>query len=103
MQALEVIQRAETSCALFAPAWTYEPAEPRTEFYHRDRRLWYGRSTGKRLLFNNTDYRTDPGIAQFVPERPRRCRHFYSNFNRGYGTAFYLNGNVRPLFEKKID
>jgi hypothetical protein len=81
-KALGVIKQANTSCALFAPAWTYEKildGFKLAEFVKRERHLWL-----------NNDYSGD-SIATFISERPIPCSPvFYTNFCLGFGKKYVL-------------
>ncbi|KAI7828097.1 glycosyl hydrolase family 85-domain-containing protein [Gamsiella multidivaricata] len=126
-RALEVIQREKTSCALFAPAWTYESLG-KEKFMRNDRRFWIGSlGAGKhfegrppssspdqasRLLSGEqwanpaggnkdgkdgeVDRKQQPEflpVSAYIPARPSGTSSwFYSNFDRGFGTGFWVNG-----------
>ncbi|KAF9384537.1 hypothetical protein BGX21_001275 [Mortierella sp. AD011] len=120
-KALEVIQREGTSCALFAPAWTYESlgkeyfmtndrffwtgyngagihAEslPLSSFYEATVRLLSG-ELGKKPDAKDKEIRDDNKaflpVSAYIPARPSgTSRWFYSNFDRGFGKSFWVNG-----------
>ncbi|ORY99667.1 glycoside hydrolase [Lobosporangium transversale] len=87
-KALEVIQRDKTSCALFAPAWTYEFLDKK-DFLTNDRLFWTG-------FHGDKDNKAFLPISAYIPARPSGCSSwFYSNFDRGFGHGFWVNGKVR--------
>eukprot|EP00698_Gefionella_okellyi_P008414 TRINITY_DN2089_c1_g1_i1.p1 TRINITY_DN2089_c1_g1~~TRINITY_DN2089_c1_g1_i1.p1 ORF type:complete len:409 (+),score=65.84 TRINITY_DN2089_c1_g1_i1:976-2202(+) len=88
--ALTEIAEAGTSIALFAPAWTYE-SQDKAMFYQNDLKLWAGCVPG-------IGTRASPGsIAQFVEPRQTVQSVLYSDFDTGYGAAYYING-TRHLY-----
>ncbi|KAI8598638.1 glycosyl hydrolase family 85-domain-containing protein, partial [Dissophora ornata] len=120
-KALEVIQRERTSCALFAPAWTYESlgkedfmtndrlfwsgyggagihAEslPLSSFYDATCRLLAGELGGKPGEAGERDRADNKGflpVSTYIPARPSGTSSwFYSNFDRGFGKGFWVNG-----------
>ncbi|KAF8949506.1 hypothetical protein BGZ47_000047 [Haplosporangium gracile] len=128
-KALEIIQRERTSCALFAPAWTYESLG-KEAFMTNDRLFWTGYNgagfhaenlplssfylTTCRMLAlkpkkddrkkeSNSDNDKDKDkeednrnflpVSAYIPLRPSGCATwFYSNFDRGFGKGFWING-----------
>ncbi|KAF9186795.1 hypothetical protein BGZ51_001590 [Haplosporangium sp. Z 767] len=119
-KALEVIQREQSSCALFAPAWTYESLGKDT-FMTSDRLFWVGIGGAgihaeslplstfyalvRRLLTkkptaeckgDDDDGNIDKDflpISAYIPARPSGCSSwFYTNFDRGFGKGFWVNG-----------
>ncbi|KAF9103397.1 hypothetical protein BGX27_010600 [Mortierella sp. AM989] len=124
-KALEVIQREGTSCALFAPAWTYESLG-KEDFMTNDRLFWTGYSGAGihaeslplssfydatcRLLSGELGKKPDDGkkdvedisqsdnkaflpVSAYIPARPSGTSSwFYSNFDRGFGKGFWING-----------
>ncbi|KAF9912452.1 hypothetical protein EC991_010539 [Linnemannia zychae] len=125
-KALEIIQRERTSCALFAPAWTYESLG-KEGFMTNDRLFWTGYNgagfhaenlplssfylTTCRMLATkpkkDARARSSPNdmdkgdednskflpVSAYIPPRPSGCATwFYSNFDRGFGKGFWING-----------
>ncbi|KAG0211755.1 hypothetical protein BGX33_004097 [Mortierella sp. NVP41] len=135
-KALEIIQRERSSCALFAPAWTYESLG-KDGFMTNDRLFWAGyngagfhaenlplssfywrtchmlaikppkkkkkeeedKEDGKELSKDKDgdkeeeDNRNFLPVAAYIPMRPSGCSSwFYSNFDRGFGKGFWING-----------
>ncbi|KAF9928900.1 hypothetical protein FBU30_002042 [Linnemannia zychae] len=127
-KALEIIQRERTSCALFAPAWTYESLG-KEGFMTNDRLFWAGyngagfhaenlplssfylttcwmlatkpKKSGREKLSDGDgdkdkdeeDNRNFQPISTYIPLRPSGCpTWFYSNFDRGFGKSFWING-----------
>ncbi|KAF9996722.1 hypothetical protein BGZ80_009416 [Entomortierella chlamydospora] len=127
-KALEVIQREGTSCAFFAPAWTYESlgkeyfmtndrffwtgyngagihAEslPLSSFYEATSRLLSG-ELGKKPDAKDKEIQDDNKaflpVSAYIPARPSgTSKWFYSNFDRGFGKSFWVNGKVAYLAE----
>ncbi|KAF9356197.1 hypothetical protein BGX34_010040, partial [Mortierella sp. NVP85] len=118
-KALEVIQRDKSSCAIFAPAWTYESLGKDKGFMTHDRFFWAGyRGAGihaeslplssfheetARLLSGhlgaNPDDKDPPEnkdfepVSAYIPARPSgTASWFYSNFDRGFGNGFWVDG-----------
>lgn len=76
---LQLINRYGLSVALFAPGWTYENFDGRA-FHTLDRRFWMGEGLGE-------------GVASCVDTHPAgTTKFFYTNFNRGYGSSWWLRG-----------
>ncbi|KAF9351006.1 hypothetical protein BGX26_010879 [Mortierella sp. AD094] len=120
-KALEVIQREGTSCALFAPAWTYESLG-KGDFMTNDRLFWTGYNGAGihaeslplssfyeatcRLLSGELGKKPDAKdkeiqgdnkaflpVSAYIPARPSGTpKWFYSNFDRGFGKGFWVNG-----------
>lgn len=133
-KALEIIQREGTSCALFAPAWTYESLG-KDGFMTNDRLFWTGyngagfhaenlplssfywttcwmlatkpKKDERKKKSNDMDKdknkdkdedeeednRNFLPISAYIPLRPSGCATwFYSNFDRGFGNEFWING-----------
>ncbi|KAG0340104.1 hypothetical protein BG004_006553, partial [Podila humilis] len=119
-KALKVIQRERSSCAMFAPAWTYESLH-KDSFMMNDKIFWSGfhgagihaeglespsssssASSGRRpgehaLVNGNGTTMENPNefqpVSAFIPGRPSGCSSwFYTNFSRGFGKAFWVNG-----------
>ncbi|KAG0253314.1 hypothetical protein BG011_006426 [Mortierella polycephala] len=121
-KALEVIQREQSSCALFAPAWTYESLGKDT-FMTSDRLFWVGidgagihaeslplstfYALTRRLLTKKPTVECKDGdgdgdgnedrdflpVSAYIPARPSGCSSwFYTNFDRGFGKGFWVNG-----------
>ncbi|CAG8449878.1 6005_t:CDS:10 [Diversispora eburnea] len=85
-KALEVIQKAKTSCALFAPAWTYEHFG-KESFWEIDRKFWIGNA--------DKDDDEDKGLAiahYITPRYAPGINQFYTNFDRGCGNKFFIKG-----------
>ncbi|KAG0308811.1 hypothetical protein BGZ98_006743 [Dissophora globulifera] len=128
-KALEVIQREKSSCALFAPAWTYQSLS-KDSFMTNDRLFWTGLhgagihaeslplseyfQTVSRLLTgaagdkaandktdiqevavmgNRSDEKDFLPISAYIPSRiSGTSTWFHSNFDRGFGKGFWING-----------
>ncbi|KAF9551339.1 hypothetical protein EC957_009223 [Mortierella hygrophila] len=126
-KALEIIQRERTSCALFAPAWTYESLG-KDAFMTNDRLFWTGYNGAgfhaenlplssfylttcwmlatkpkkdERKKKSDSDKDKDEEednsnflpVSAYIPLRPSGCATwFYSNFDRGFGNKFWING-----------
>ncbi|CAG8535418.1 8876_t:CDS:2, partial [Acaulospora morrowiae] len=120
-KALQVIQKAKTSCALFAPAWTYEHFGKET-FWEIDRKFWIGNADQKKEPIENNAKREDPSegsiisrisefrkniavlmnnlfadkglaVAHYItPRYSAGIKNFYSNFDRGCGHNFFIKG-----------
>ncbi|RHZ59909.1 hypothetical protein Glove_360g114 [Diversispora epigaea] len=118
-KALEVIQKAKTSCALFAPAWTYEHFG-KESFWEIDRRFWIGNADKEYNQSNNkgdieSDVKSDMesgiiienkngnkksddkdkglAIAHYItPRYASGINQFYTNFDRGCGNKFFIKG-----------
>ncbi|KAG0007068.1 hypothetical protein BGZ65_009840 [Modicella reniformis] len=125
-KALDIIQKGGTSCAVFAPAWTYESLG-KDDFMTNDRFFWAGyRGAGIhseslplssfdeatcRLLKGELGASPDDAtkgkeehkdkednsgflpVSAYIPARPSGTSSwFYSNFDRGFGEGFWVNG-----------
>ncbi|KAF9948216.1 hypothetical protein BGZ72_009848 [Mortierella alpina] len=120
-KALKVIQRERTSCALFAPAWTYEFLG-KEKFMTYDRLFWTGfegagiheeslplsafQKAKQDLLDGKLKDHKDKDkdkpqednkafvpVSTYIPTRPSGCSSwFYTNFDRGFGHGFWVNG-----------
>ncbi|CAG8517867.1 3848_t:CDS:2 [Ambispora leptoticha] len=99
-KALEIIKNARTSAALFAPAWTFEHLGVEN-FWDNDKLFWQGGVSSQSTGGDNntgdigiTGVR-NPGIADYVTARyPPDNRLFYTNFSRGCGKNFYVDGRL---------
>lgn len=117
-RALEVIQRDRTSCALFAPAWTYESLG-KDNFMAQDQLFWTGYNGagihaeslaaphGEGIEIVRGDGKKLEGafqpVAAYIPARPSGCPSwFYTNFDRGFGQGFWVNGKV-SLLDQETD
>ncbi|KAF9429627.1 hypothetical protein BGZ94_010095 [Podila epigama] len=121
-KALQVIQRERTSCAIFAPAWTYESLG-KDNFMSNDQLFWSGydgagihaenlahptraftdlvKGDGTKCFADSANDATRIPteaylpVSAFIPARPSGCSHwFYSNFDRGFGKVFWVNGKI---------
>jgi len=77
---LKEIQSNGLSAGLFAPGWTFENFDGK-DFHQIDRRFWTGESSSA------------GSVADFVGNREAGTqRFFYTNFNRAFGSGFWLRG-----------
>ncbi|KAF0424483.1 glycoside hydrolase [Gigaspora margarita] len=94
-KALKVIQKAKTSCALFAPAWTYEHLG-KEAFWDNDKKFWIGSADKYEDVDSQTDRKSeDEGLAiahYIVPRYSPGINNFYTNFDRGCGYKFFIKG-----------
>lgn len=87
-KALRAIQKADTSVALFAPAWTFEHLGS-DNFEENERRFWIETS------FLNPKFKIDEddiGCASDFLERRRVCSSFETNFCKGLGSMLFSEG-----------
>ncbi|KAL7270457.1 hypothetical protein RUND412_006843 [Rhizina undulata] len=83
--ALKEIHKEGLSTALFAPGWTYENFDGK-DFHAVDRKFWIGDEEEKRA-------RGHGAIADYATLRECGTEDFfYTNFNRGFGSSFWLKG-----------
>ena len=75
--ALQVIQNASTSCAIFAPAWTFEKLGS-SNFPDNDDRFW--------LSLTGADE------SKVNPRSVPQSTWFATNFDQGHGSLFSVNG-----------
>lgn len=70
---------------LFAPGWTFENFDGQ-DFHSVDRKFWVGDETSLE----------EPGpVSEYCSVRESGTEHyFYTNFNRGFGRALWLKGEV---------
>lgn len=81
--ALEMVRSHGLSAALFAPGWTYENFGGE-HFHQMDRKFWIGDGTPQAI-----------GVAAHVSSKPSgTAAFFYTSFNRGFGSGFWLRGKV---------
>ncbi|KAG9300211.1 hypothetical protein G9A89_002657 [Geosiphon pyriformis] len=99
-KALEVISKAKTSVALFAPAWTFEHLG-QENFWTNDRLFWLGGFSSQlpsKERENLGDVGTtvkNPGIVDYIQARyPPDNQSFYTNFSRGCGNKFFIDGKL---------
>ncbi|KAI8924785.1 glycosyl hydrolase family 85-domain-containing protein [Entophlyctis helioformis] len=104
-KALRCISKAGTSCAIFAPAWTYESLGSHPDLFHlHERRFWCDASVPVTLPLPDPESgelpptAVDSGdigcVADYVPPWPAAgidC--FYSSFDQGFGTAYWIDGH----------
>ncbi|PWW76812.1 Glycoside Hydrolase Family 85 protein [Tuber magnatum] len=86
-EALSAIRRVGTSAALFAPGWTYENFDGK-DFESVDRKFWVG---------DGGDVESNPvkPVSHFVSEKTcGGSEFFFTNFNRGFGKGWWVNGVV---------
>ncbi|CAG8525835.1 488_t:CDS:2 [Paraglomus occultum] len=90
-KALEVIQKCRTSAALFAPAWTFEHLGA-DNFWINDSLFWIGNS--KHVLGPSKEkHGTQKAVADYiVPRYTPGTERFYTNFSRGCGYKFFIDG-----------
>lgn len=97
-KAIRVIQKAGTSVALFAPAWTWEFLGQES-FEINESRLWTSSSLPPILPQAINTPSTwpdcnDPGcITEYLDSRPI-SHSFNTFFNVGFGTRYFMNGIV---------
>ncbi|KAF9580926.1 hypothetical protein BGW38_002237, partial [Lunasporangiospora selenospora] len=106
-KALKIIQRDQTSVALFAPGWTYEHLG-KDSFMTNDRLFWIGHPGAgihaeSQLPVDNSDverivslfYDDFRPISDYILARPSGCANwFYSSFDRGFGLGYWVDGKV---------
>ncbi|KAJ3040218.1 hypothetical protein HDV00_011315 [Rhizophlyctis rosea] len=101
-KALRVIKSANTSCAIFAPAWNYEHLG-RGTFARNDRRFWVDQDVKVKVPLNDKGEKPstaeDPNdlgvIRDFVPERPAPGKEeFYTDFDQGFGECYCIEGKT---------
>ncbi|KAG0336287.1 hypothetical protein BG000_006733 [Podila horticola] len=118
-RALKVIQRDRTSAALFAPAWTYEHLG-KDNFMAQDQLFWTGYNGagihaeslaaphGEGIELVLGDGKKFEGhfqpVSAYIPARPSGCLSwFYTNFDRGFGKGFWVNGkSLAPCMTKEV-
>ncbi|KAG0024932.1 hypothetical protein BGZ82_010304 [Podila clonocystis] len=118
-RALEVIQRDRTSAALFAPAWTYQHLG-KANFMAQDQLFWTGYNGagihaeslaaphGEGIELVLGDGKKFEGkfkpLSAYIPARPSGCSSwFYTNFDRGFGKGFWVNGkSLAPCMTKEV-
>eukprot|EP00842_Homolaphlyctis_polyrhiza_P000036 jgi/Hompol1/1032/HPOL_005498-RA len=112
-KALRHIVESGTSCAIFAPAWTYESLGIEL-FEKHERRFWCDSdldisesdaASGRRPRGKDGDLLDLPAtfvdildkgcVADYVTPRPAPSESFfYSCFDRGFGNQYYYNGQI---------
>ncbi|CAZ86246.1 unnamed protein product [Tuber melanosporum] len=86
-EALSAIWRAGTSAALFAPGWTYEHFDGK-DFETVDRRFWVGDG-------GDVEGSSVKPVSYFVSEKACGGSEFFvTNFNRGFGKGWWVDGIV---------
>ncbi|KAK9465393.1 glycosyl hydrolase family 85-domain-containing protein [Lipomyces arxii] len=90
-KALQKIENAGTSIALFAPAWVYEELGTRN-FEKNDFSFWYDNvdKTEKFDCSVSSVIRPHPAPVLQTPD----YQLFYTTFNIGHGTNFFINGRA---------
>ncbi|KAJ3264599.1 hypothetical protein HK104_006446, partial [Borealophlyctis nickersoniae] len=103
-KALRVIEEAGTGVALFAPGWNYEGVPKGNGGWEgNERRFWCdvgergcmavpNGETGE-CMSTSEDWSDLGCIKTYIPERlSGTSTSFYTDFDRGYGTSYYING-----------
>ncbi|CAJ0760474.1 24097_t:CDS:10, partial [Entrophospora sp. SA101] len=121
-KALEVIKSSKTSCAIFAPGWTYENFG-KDNFWRNDQRFWIGKADHKYAEENDDHDNLPDEVAHYIKPRyapewfhlshqsilPLPTKSIINLFDVNHNTLFWnlsfeksFSGGIIPLYDLNL-